>query len=75
MGIHSYYAEIMSKSKYSATGNKGLAGLEKANKVILDVDTGGDDGQAIVLAHYLSKKLGEIEIIGITTVAGNAVLE
>ena len=65
----------MSKSKYSATGNKGIAGLEKAKKVILDVDTGGDDGQAIVLASYLAKKIEGIQIIGITTVAGNAVLE
>ena len=64
----------MSKSKYSIAGNKGVSGLSRAKKVILDCDPGGDDAQAMVLAFDMAKKRG-IEILGVTTVAGNAVLE
>jgi inosine-uridine nucleoside N-ribohydrolase len=42
--------------------------------VIIDCDPGGDDAQAMVLAFHMAKKMG-IEIVGVTTVAGNAVLE
>ncbi len=41
--------------------------MEKAEKVILDVDTGIDDAVAIILAA----RSPEIELRGITTVAGN----
>jgi hypothetical protein len=37
---HSYYKEIMSKSKYSEGGSLAI---RKAKKVILDCDPGGDD--------------------------------
>jgi len=41
------------------------------SKFILDVDTGCDDAQMIVLMVYLTKKYNK-EIIGITCVDGNA---
>ena len=70
---HAYYKDIMSISKYSSqTEASGV--LKKAKKVILDCDPGGDDAQALVLAFHMAKKHG-IEIIGVTTVAGNAILE
>ena len=47
---------------------------EKVKKIIIDCDTGADDGQAIILAIYLAKKYG-CEILGITTSAGNATIE
>ena len=62
------------KSKYSASGNKGIKSLHTATKVILDCDPGGDDCQALVLAFDLAKKKG-ITILGVTTVAGNAILD
>ena len=71
---HAYFQHILSKSRYSTTGNKGLGALEKATKVILDCDPGGDDAQAMVLAFHLAKLEG-IQVLGVTTVAGNAILE
>ena len=64
----------MARSKNSITGNKGVEGLRQAKKVIIDCDPGGDDCQAMVLAFDMAKKKG-IEIVGVTTVAGNGTLE
>lgn len=47
---------------------------EGCTKYILDVDTGCDDAQLLVLAIYFAKKLNK-EIIGITCVDGNAELK
>lgn len=71
---HSYWTTVMTKSKYSLNGNKGIEGLERAQKIILDCDPGGDDAQAMVLAFHMAKQLG-VPVLGVTTVAGNAVLE
>ena len=68
---HEYYKQIMSRSKYTDMREPRL---EQAKKVIIDTDPGGDDAQALVLAFHMAKKLG-IDILGVTTVAGNAVLE
>jgi hypothetical protein len=70
----SYFKTIMARSKHSITGNKGVEGLRQAKKVIIDCDPGGDDCQAMVLAFDMAKKRG-IEVIGVTTVAGNGTLE
>ena len=51
-------------------GPKGRFYMDK-RKVILDCDTGSDDAVAIMLA-VLSEK---IDLLGITTVAGNKKLE
>lgn len=64
----------MSKSRYSVDDNQGVAVLKQAKKVVIDCDPGGDDAQAMVLAFHLAKKMG-IEVLGVTTVAGNAILE
>jgi inosine-uridine nucleoside N-ribohydrolase len=64
----------MSKSKFSLTDNKGVAGLRQAKKIIIDCDPGGDDCQAMILAFDMAKKRG-IEVLGVTTVAGNGTLE
>jgi len=64
----------MSQSKYSTGEHRGLSALKKSKKVIIDCDPGGDDAQALVLAFHMAKTEG-IEILGVTTVAGNAVLE
>ncbi len=69
-----YYTQIMTQSKYSTGSDRGVKALKKAKKVVIDCDPGGDDAQALVLAFDLAKKEG-IEILGVTTVAGNAVLE
>jgi len=69
-----YYTHIMSQSKYSTGEHRGLEALKKAKKVVLDCDPGGDDAQALVLAFHMAKTEG-VEILGVTTVAGNAVLE
>jgi purine nucleosidase len=69
-----YYKRIMSTSKHSVTGNKGVKGLRQAKKIIIDCDPGGDDCQAMILAFDMAKKRG-IEILGVTTVAGNGTLE
>lgn len=47
---------------------------EGCTKYIIDVDTGCDDAQFLVLAIHLAKKLNK-EIIGITCVDGNAELK
>ena len=47
---------------------------KRAKKVIIDCDPGGDDAQALILGLYLAKK-HDIEILGITCVAGNGTLE
>ena len=69
-----YFQSIMARSKHSTTGNKGVEGLRQAKKVIIDCDPGGDDCQAMVLAFDMAKKRG-IEVLGVTTVAGNGTLE
>ena len=61
----------MSRSKHSA---EPTCTLIQAKKVILDCDPGGDDAQAMILAFDMAKKRS-IEILGVTTVAGNAILE
>jgi hypothetical protein len=38
-----YFQNIMSKSKFSITDNKGIEGLRQARKIIVDCDPGGDD--------------------------------
>lgn len=52
---------------------QGFAFESTCSKFILDVDTGCDDAQFILLTIHLAKKLGK-EIIGITCVDGNAEL-
>ena len=47
---------------------------QRAKKVIIDCDPGGDDAQALILGLYLAK-MHNIEILGITCVAGNGTLE
>ena len=42
---------------------------ERNLKLIIDCDPGHDDALALILAHYLA------EVVGITTVSGNAALE
>jgi hypothetical protein len=74
-GYHSFFKTALTHSKYSKDTVMGeRPTLRKAKKIILDCDPGGDDAQALVLAFYLAQKL-DVEIIGVTTVAGNAVLE
>jgi inosine-uridine nucleoside N-ribohydrolase len=48
--------------------------MRRPTKVIIDCDPGGDDAQALILALHLARKHG-IEVLGVTTVAGNATLE
>ena len=48
--------------------------VPKAKKVVIDCDPGGDDAQALILAFHIAKREG-IEILGITTVEGNASLD
>ncbi len=48
--------------------------LQPAKKVIIECDPGGDDAQALILAFHMAKKHG-VDILGITTVAGNGTLE
>ena len=69
-----YFQNIMCRSKYSTIENKGVSGLRQAKKIIIDCDPGGDDCQAMVLAFDMAKKRG-IEVLGVTTVAGNGTLE
>jgi len=47
---------------------------DKPTKVIIDTDPGGDDAQAIVLAIHLAKKMN-VELLGLTVMAGNGTLE
>ena len=63
--------EVLTKpSKYQKKSEK----IERSKKVIIDCDPGGDDAQAIMLALHLGK-LYDIEILGITCVAGNGSLD
>lgn len=48
--------------------------FQKAQKVIIDCDTGVDDAIAIILALHLAKK-HKIDILGITVADGNAPLD
>ena len=45
--------------------------LSQTRKVIIDTDTAGDDASAIILAA----KAGNIDILGVTTLAGNVDIE
>jgi purine nucleosidase len=49
----------------------GYAGLDMPRKVIIDCDPGHDDALAIMLAHGSP----EVELVAITTVAGNQTLD
>src|SRR3954454_23012054 len=49
----------------------GTIGMASARKIIIDTDPGQDDAAAIMLALGSP---GEIEVLGITTVAGNVPL-
>lgn len=64
----------MSTCKYAKPGFTDRVHFTAAKKVIIDCDPGGDDAQAIILALHLAKLHGA-EILGLTTVAGNATLE
>ena len=54
-------------------GKIGPLRADRPTKVIIDTDPGGDDAQAIVLALYLAKKYN-IEVMGLTVMAGNGTL-
>ncbi len=54
-------------------GKLGPLVRDRPTKVIIDTDPGGDDAQALVLATYLASKFN-IEILGLTLMAGNASL-
>ena len=47
---------------------------QRAKKVIIDCDPGGDDALALILALHLAQ-IHNIEILGITYVAGNGTLD
>lgn len=67
-----FQQEVRAASK--AKSADGKIHFTEAKKIIIDCDPGGDDAQAIILALHLCKK-HDIEVIGITTVAGNATLD
>ena len=74
---HKFYEkfekEVLTKpSKYLKKEKPGK--VERCKKIIIDCDPGGDDAQAIMLAIHLGE-LYDIEILGITCVAGNGCLE
>lgn len=47
---------------------------DRPTKVIIDTDPGGDDAQAIILAIHLARKYN-VQILGLTTIAGNGSLD
>ncbi len=64
---------LTQKSKYSET-HRNLDDLHRATHVIIDCDPGGDDAQALILAFHLAKQY-QIDILGLTCVAGNGTLD
>ena len=65
--------EVLTKpSKYLKKGKSDS--IERCKKIIIDCDPGGDDAQAIMLAIHLGS-MYDIEILGITCVAGNGSLD
>lgn len=61
-------AALLAAAAATPAGLLAQAGAARRHKMILDVDIGIDDAFAVLLAHYSPA----IDLLGITTVFGNA---